>query len=56
MDENIWNSKLSIMSRGYSPNDVSKCEEMKRVWNVRKDQLDKEFVKLIQSFPDTCTE
>ena len=56
MDENIWDSKLSIMSRGYSPDDVAKCEEMKRVWNVRKDQLDKEFVKLIQSFPDTCIE
>ena len=56
MDENIWKSKLSIMSRGYSPNDITKCEPMKRVWNVRKGQLDKEFIKLIESFPDTCVE
>ena len=54
MDENIWNSKLSIMSRGYSPNDISRCQDMRRVWDVRKGQLDSEFVKLIESFPDTC--
>jgi len=56
MDENIWESKLSIMSRGYSPNDITKCEAMKRVWNVRKGQLDKEFINLIESFPDTCVQ
>jgi hypothetical protein len=27
---------------------------MRRVWDVRKGQLDSEFVKLIESFPDTC--
>tara|TARA_B100000586_G_C19902461_1_gene339704 strand:- start:75 stop:572 length:498 start_codon:yes stop_codon:yes gene_type:complete len=54
MDENIWQSRLSIMRNGRSPTDKALCENRQAIWDVRSNQLDIEFVKLIESFPDTC--
>ena len=58
MDENIWQSRYSIMKRVKSREGQTNryCIIMERVWEAKKRQLDAEFIKLIEDIPSrNCT-
>jgi len=50
MDENIWRSKFSIIKRQRS-SDARNCELRRRVWQIKRTQIDSEFVKLVEEIP-----
>jgi len=55
MDENIWQSRLQAIKGVYSRNPDQQCEISKVVWDIRRNVMDKEFVKLVESLaPRQC--
>ena len=53
MDENIWQSRYSIMKRVKSREGTTnrQCIIRERAWTTKKRQLDTEFIKLIEAIP-----
>ena len=53
MDESIWQSRYSIMKRLKSREGQTnrQCIIVERVWEIKKRQLDTEFIKLIEAIP-----
>jgi hypothetical protein len=57
MKENRFNTKLKgSISRNLNGVNKEECQISKEVWSLRKNNLDPDFVALIETLPNTCEE